>query len=337
MEESLIKDYKLLAFQERLKVHAKISESAQNYIRTLFGFQDNRENRVHGIDLRDISFSPYLYFEAKEGLDKIQIYDTQLHYQNNDSRSYLIMVQRIDDIKTYYYVLEKGKKRKRLKYITNEESLLLNFGNILILPLEVVEEHYIAQRTKNIVAYRIDEVGRGKRFNSSHNLSTKVREKVRKELEEIKSRRNLEESVRHDERIKIDFSFSQASQIINENGSHYDLIRKSKTFFRGYRHNMIRGPLLYPSSDQPSYIYLMDVDDIVMNHLLSRISVQEINEIKRQRFESYEEIKKLRKIGFKHEGDKKHINLENILDSLVNWRLYGEDLFSHLEREEQAF
>src|SRR3989344_3973575 len=125
-----------------------ISESGENYIRALLNLRDSRVNH-RGIDALDASFSPPIKYEIKIGKAHVKILDTQFHYKEENSRSYFIMVKREDNV--------NGPNL--------ENSLLLNFGDIYILPTEIIIAHYIAQRAKSLAKKDERLIGKGRYKN----------------------------------------------------------------------------------------------------------------------------------------------------------------------------
>ncbi len=315
------------AFLKRLNVHTLIGDSAMNYIRTLFNLVDNRTNG-HEIDLRDTRFTPNLFFEVKEGLNQVNIKDFQMHYpiKNSISKNYLVAVERVDDLKTYYYGKKKGKKVKLIKEFHDEENLLFNFGNIFVLPFEIIEEHYLVQRTKTLIKDNFNKIGKNREFKDVHSLNSVMRRKAKKELEIVKKKRFNDESITHEDRFSVDLTFSQVAQLVIGYGPHYDLVRRSKTLQKERYFTVFDGPLIYPNSKDKSKIFLMDFDEKVFDDfsswLLNKSAYDKINELKQQRLSLYNEIKSLDKENFNFNLNN-YPDLRKNLESLVNWKIYN--------------
>ncbi|MEK6841415.1 MAG: hypothetical protein AABX45_02370 [Nanoarchaeota archaeon] len=322
--------YEQEGFLKRIYQNKKPSESAENYVRSLIGLRDERVNG-HGFDAIDHSFSPSIKYEVKSSTENVLIPNTQFHYDDN-LRRYLIAVKREDKLSTYEFVKRNGKKRKIIKNITPEDLLLFNFGDIFILPYEVIREHYIAQRTKHLIKENENYVGKDKRYKNFKNLVTGMRVEAVDELEKIINKQKNGESINHEDRIYISLTFAQASQIITKYGDHYTLLMKSKKFNRDYKFRVIPGPYKDLDSKIESNIFLMDYDDVVINEIVKGLTekingktrIELINKIKIGRIELYNEIQE-RKKDWNLEEDK---NLEERLIALSKWQDYEENLFS---------
>ncbi|MEK6835588.1 MAG: hypothetical protein AABX55_01040, partial [Nanoarchaeota archaeon] len=311
------------AFFKRLYTHQVISQSAEDYVRSLFCLGDNRING-YGIDAIDHSFSPPIHYEIKEAERNVLIPDTQLHYQSNLGRSYLIAVKRIDNIRLYKKVKKYGKNRKVLKNLGSPLELSLNFGDIFILPFEVVKEHYILQGTKRGVRENSDKVGKGKKYSSIHNLKTVMRRQVIKDLNYIIRMKEDNESISHDDRTVEILTFAQAAQIIIGYGDHRRSFSQSKTFRRDYDFVVEDGPILTTESKKRSKIFMMDEDRKVIDELVNRLTKTKVHmdEIKIERIQLYHEILEKEK-GWEHVGE----DIKKRLSALTKWRYHREDLF----------
>lgn len=313
------------AFLKRLDAHQSISGSAEDYVRSLLHLGDNKING-HGIDAIDRSFTPPMHYEIKTGLENIIIPDTELHYQNGSVRSYLIAVKRTDNILTYKKTKKFNRNKKFIRSFNNQERLLFDFGDIFILPFEVIKDHYIVQRTKNLTDKNIKSIG--KKYKNLKNLQTVMGSKVKKEVNKTIKMRENDESISHDNRTNVILTFAQAAQIIIKYGDHYRLLTRTKAFNRNYDFVVIDGPILNSNPNNKSKIFIMDYDRKIMDDLIKRLAennkVQEINEIKRGRLQLHKEIEDKKKDWSEFDNP----NLEKRLNALVRWQNYKENLFS---------
>jgi len=316
------------AFLKRLYQNKKPHESAEDYVRNLLGLGDSRING-HGSDTIDNSFSPPIYSEIKSSIRNVLISNTQFYHEDN-SRHYVIAVKREDKLSTFELVRRKGKKKKIIRNITPEDLLLFDFGDIFILPLEAVKEHYLLQRTKALV--KDNEKYTGKRWKNYHYLSTFMVKNSKKELQEIINRQKNGDSISHEDRIFVPLTFAQAAEIVMGYGEHHRNLIRRKSFNRDYEWFVIRGPVLSSDPDKSSKIFMMDYGTKVIDEIVKRLTekisgktrIELINEVKGKRNLLYRELQdKKNDWNFEEDG-----NLEKRLIALAKWQNYREDLFS---------
>ncbi len=315
LEEDIKEEFRISAKNKNTDQHQKISDSAENYIKFLLDLKDARPNGYWGIDAVYFGSTPPARFEIKTASKTIQVYDTQLYYDTDKSRYFHILVRREDKLKSY--IKKKGKhgEYKVLHNFNNIESLLFNFGDIFILPLEFVKEHFIIQRTNELVGYK-EKYGNSRNYN--YFRAAKRKQVMRKLQNVIKRKRNGEE-VSHDERIGEGLTFGKAKQMIFGCGEHYEACRNSSTFKKKHVYEVINGPLIFPNQSDKSKIFLMDYDYRIIDDIVNRLyqnqengknKIQEINQLKNERLSLYE---KLKNNGYMDE------NLKIKLDSLLKW------------------
>ncbi|AJF63029.1 MAG: hypothetical protein QT11_C0001G0901 [archaeon GW2011_AR20] len=318
--------YQQEAFLKRLYQNKKPHESAENYVRNLLGLRDSRVNG-HGSDTIDNSFSPPIHYEIKSSIENVLIPNTQFYHEDN-SRHYIIAVKREDKLSTFEFVRRGGKKKKVIRNITPEDLLLFDFGDIFILPLEAVKEHYLFQRTKKLI--KDNEKYIGKRWKDYHNLSTFMTGDSKKELQEIINRQKNGDSISHEDRIFVPLTFAQAAEIIMGYGEHHRNLIRRKSFNRNYEWSVINGPVL--NTNKLSKILMMDYDTKVIDEIIKRLTekisgktrIELINEIKGKRNLLYQELQnKKNDWNFEEDG-----NLEKKLIALSKWQNYEENLFS---------
>ena len=298
LNEDMQSYFKEQGLYKNINQKQTISKSAESYILALLGLKDARTNGFFGIDAVYSAFTPRIYFEIKTGLEGVKICDTQLFYDTSKSRYFYILVKREDNLKSY--VKAKGKKYNVLHSYDIIDSLQFNFGNIHILPLEIIKEHFITQKTKEMIRYEENRVGKKDNYKNFTSLSVTKRKKARRDLELIIGRKRNGEEISDKERSIVGLSFGQAKQIIIGCGEHYRTFKNSKTLKQEYIFDVINGPLINPNENKRSKVFLMDIDDIVMNDMINLLTlsqengknkIQEINEIKKERLDLYKEIK----------------------------------------------
>lgn len=324
-------DYKQEALFKSLMEHEKISESAENYVRALLKSRDIRDRNGHGIDSIDTSFTLPIYYEIKTGLNDVKIFDTQFHYQyGKANRYYVVMVKREDGLQNY----RKTKTGKVLNVFSLDESLLFNFGDICILPLEIVKEHYIIQGAKNLANTDKEGIKKYKKFSD---LVRAKRKEVRNYIERIVERQKNGKQIPHEERENVALSFNQAKQIIVGCGEHFNLLKRFNSFKEIYKNDFIIIPGPYRDYDKKtmSNIFLLDFDNLVIGEIARKLTqenfhgknrIYELNEIKKQRLELYKELEEKKKeFGW---GIEQEPNLEKRLISLSKWQGDMGPLFS---------
>ena len=100
--------YRQEAFLKRLYQNKRPHESAEDYVRNLFGLRDSRING-HGSDTIDNSFSPPIHYEIKSSIENVLIPNTQFYHEDK-SRHYVIAVKREDKLSTFEFIRKKGKR-----------------------------------------------------------------------------------------------------------------------------------------------------------------------------------------------------------------------------------
>ncbi len=315
-----------------------ISESAENYARTLFGLKDYRKEG-HGPDAIDTTFIPPIHYEIKENKLSIVIKDTQLHYQYDTFRSYLIAVKRVDKITSY----KKHKHRKILKTINEEDSLLFDFGDIFVMPFEILRMHYILQRARQLGKKHVHDIGEGKKYKDLRNMHRVMRYRSEEELKQLEKRILNGESISHNEINLVTLTFSQAAQIIIQYGPEAYALRSMFKHKKLYQWKVINGPLIL-STTLRSKIFLMDQDYKVIDDLVSRLNVpvdgltrvQEMDDVKKERLKFYDIIRELQSKDFLWHIDK-HPKLKSKLEDLVKWQYsqpFQGDLFTQYSKED---
>ena len=315
-------DYREDVVSERKAQNLTISESAEAYVRTLFNLGDPRINGK-GVDAIDRSFSPAIHYEIKTGSMHVNILDTQFHYQEGAGRSYFIMV----------------KRENRLNGFNLEDSLLFNFGDIYILPMEIIIENYIVQRARPLAEKDrgVIEDGGKQRWGKYKNFINLYKAKkcyVKKELKKVIERRKNGEEISYEERNRVSMSFGRLRQLVTGCGPGYLEIRDSIAYKNNDTWKVINGPYVDLSKKNISKIFIRDVDDKVISDLEKRISkdkINKVNEIKGKRLMLYDEIKEKEKdFGWSLEDDS---DLLARLNALKKWQYYKHDLFTSLEEE----
>ena len=256
------------AFIKNYNENAKAAESAERYICSLLGFKDSKV-KGHGIDCIDNKFDPPIYFEVKTSFENVVIPDTEF-YHINSHPYYLVAVKRVDNLVRYTKERRgKNKKlRKVMKKISQKDSLLLDFGGVYIIDFKNIVEHYIAQRTKNLVEKNLDKVG--KIYNSRENLETVMSKKSRKDLESIIERKENGESISHEERTKVSLTFSQAAQIIFKHGDHHRLLIRRKKFNQDYDFKVLEAPSY--GDNKKSKVFAMSYDQDFLKEIENRLT-----------------------------------------------------------------
>ena len=312
MDNDSLEDYREEAISKRKSQNLMISESAENYVRALLSLSDPRVNG-HGIDALDISFSPPIRYEIKTALRDVKILDTQFHYQKGAGRFYFIMVRREDKVDKFNL----------------EDSLLFNFGDIYILPIEVIREHYII-RMANRLAKKDEKLIENGIYKNFGNLLTSKRRQFRKEIEKTIEIIRNGESISHDERNRVAITFEQLRQIATGCGPNYWTLKKTGVFKDVCVWKSLDGPYIHISKKDISKVFIRDIDDIVISDLEERVNrdkIRKLNEIKRGRLALYKEIKEKEKDwGWSLEDDPDRMDK---LNALKMWQ--NPDLFTNLE------
>lgn len=316
MNEDSIENHEEEAISKIKSQNLMISESAENYVRSLLNLSDPRVNG-RGIDALDLSFSPPIFYEIKTGLNHVNILDTQFHYQETDGRSYFIMIKRED----------------RVNKFNSENSLLFNFGGIYILPIDIIMEHYISQMARNLAKSdkKLIEKGRYKNFA---NLYKVKKRKVKKEIQNTTKRIKEGEVILHEERKRVSITFDQLRQIATGCGPYYWALKGTSAFNIHHTWGNIDGPYIDLSKKSVSKIFVRDVDDKVIIDLERRVNenkIKELNEMKRERLQLYNEIKEKEKdFGWSLDDDSKLLAKFN---ALKKWQYHKHDLFSQPEED----
>ena len=312
-------DYQEEAISKRKSQNLIISESSEAYVRALFNLGDPRINGK-GVDAIDTSFSPSIYYEIKTGLMHVNILDTQFHYKERAGRSYFIIVKREDKLNSF----------------NPEDSLLFNFGDIYILPIEIIIENYIVQRARPLAEKDrglIEDSGKQRwgKYKNFKNLYKLKKLYVRKELKKVIERRKNGEEISYEERNRVTMSFDRLRQLVTGCGPGYLEIRDSIAFKKNNIWGVIDGPYIDLTKKNISKIFIRDVDDKVIGDLEKRVNedkVGKMNEIKEKRLNLYKKIKekKERDFAIAIEDDS---DLSAILNALKMWQ--NPDLFTNLE------